>query len=148
MTWELFALRVGLATIAGLVIGLERELQGKEAGLKTNALVSLGAAIFILMSLEFEGDKYVDITRVLGQVVVGIGFIGAGTILEKQRKVKGLTTAATVWCSAASGCLAGFGLYKELAVVSGIILCINLVFGYIEHKMKKKAKDQDEKDSE
>ena len=66
MTWELFALRVGLATIAGLVIGLERELQGKEAGLKTNALVSLGAAIFILMSLEFEGDKYVDITRVLG----------------------------------------------------------------------------------
>ena len=148
MTWELFALRVGLATIAGLVIGLERELQGKEAGLKTNALVSLGAAIFILMSLEFEGDKYVDITRVLGQIVVGIGFIGAGTILEKQRKVKGLTTAATVWCSAASGCLAGFGLYKELAVVSGIILCINLVFGYIEHKMKKKAKDQDEKDSE
>ncbi|MBT8295983.1 MAG: MgtC/SapB family protein, partial [Gramella sp.] len=83
MDWTLFALRVSLATIAGLIIGLEREIQGKEAGLKTNALVSLGAAIFVLMSLEFEGDKYVDITRVLGQIVVGIGFIGAGTILQK-----------------------------------------------------------------
>ncbi|MDR5589157.1 MgtC/SapB family protein [Christiangramia sp. SM2212] len=150
MNWELFALRAILATIAGLIIGLEREIQGKEAGLKTNALVSLGSAMFILMSMEFEGDKYVDITRVLGQVVVGIGFIGAGTILEKQRKVKGLTTAATVWCSAATGCLAGFGMYTELGIVSAIILIINLVFGYIEHKMKKKAKaeenDKEEQD--
>lgn len=143
MNWELFALRATLATIAGLIIGLEREIQGKEAGLKTNALVALGSALFILMSLDFEGDKYVDITRVLGQIVVGIGFIGAGTILEKQRKVKGLTTAATVWCSAASGCLAGFGMYTELGIVSGIILIINLVFGYIEHKMKKKAKEEE-----
>ncbi|HKL35553.1 MAG TPA: MgtC/SapB family protein [Salegentibacter sp.] len=143
MDWTLFALRVGLATAAGLIIGLEREIQGKEAGLKTNALVSLGAAIFILMSLEFEGEKYVDITRVLGQVVVGIGFIGAGTILEKERKVKGLTTAATIWCSAGTGCLAGFGMYTELAIVSGIILAINLIFGYIEHKMKKKAEKED-----
>ena len=148
MDWTLFALRVGLATAAGLIIGLEREIQGKEAGLKTNALVSLGAAIFILMSLEFEGDKYVDITRVLGQIVVGIGFIGAGTILEKERKVKGLTTAATIWCSAGTGCLAGFGMYTELAIVSGIILTINLIFGYIEHKMKKKAKKEDEKHSD
>ena len=148
MDWTLFALRVGLATAAGLIIGLEREIQGKEAGLKTNALVSLGAAIFILMSLEFEGDKYVDITRVLGQIVVGIGFIGAGTILEKERKVKGLTTAATIWCSAGTGCLAGFGMYTELAIVSGIILTINLIFGYIKHKMKKKAKKEDEKNSD
>ncbi|MCH4822177.1 MgtC/SapB family protein [Gramella lutea] len=140
MDWTTFALRVSLATIAGLIIGLERETQGKEAGLKTNALVALGACIFILMSMEFEGDKYVDITRVLGQVVVGIGFIGAGTILQKGKKVKGLTTAATIWCSAASGCLAGFGMFTELGIVSGIILIINLVFGYIEHKMKKKKK--------
>lgn len=119
---------------------MEREIQGKGAGLKTNALVALGASIFILMSLEYEGEKYVDITRVLGQVVVGIGFIGAGTILEKKDKVKGLTTAATVWCSAASGCLAGYGLYIELAIVSAVILIINLVFGYVEHKMKKKKK--------
>lgn len=146
MDWSLFALRVGLATVAGLIIGMEREIQGKEAGLKTNALVSLGAAMFILMSMEFEGDKYVDITRVLGQIVVGIGFIGAGTILQKGRKVKGLTTAATVWCSAATGCLAGFGMYIELAIVSGIILTINLVFGYIEHRMLKKKEKEENSD--
>lgn len=144
MDWTLFALRVCLATVAGLIIGLEREIQGKEAGLKTNALVSLGAAIFVLMSLEFEGDKYVDITRVLGQIVVGIGFIGAGTILQKGAKVKGLTTAATIWCSAGAGCLAGFGLYTELAIIAGIILTINLVFGYIEHKMIKKKKKENQ----
>ncbi|WP_026933193.1 MgtC/SapB family protein [Christiangramia echinicola] len=146
MDWSLFALRVGLATVAGLIIGMEREIQGKEAGLKTNALVSLGAAMFILMSMEFEGDEYVDITRVLGQIVVGIGFIGAGTILQKGRKVKGLTTAATVWCSAATGCLAGFGMYIELAIVSGIILTINLVFGYIEHRMLKKKEKEENTD--
>ena len=146
MNWEIFALRVTLATIAGLIIGLERELQGKEAGLKTNALVSLGASIFILMALEFEGDEYVDITRVLGQIVVGIGFIGAGTILEKGRKVKGLTTAATIWCSAGTGCLAGFGMFTELAIVSAIILIINLIFGYIEHKVKKKNEEEEEEE--
>lgn len=145
MDWTLFALRVSLATIAGLIIGLEREIQGKEAGLKTNALVALGASIFILMSVEFEGDKYVDITRVVGQVVVGIGFIGAGTILQKGKEVKGLTTAATIWCSAATGCLAGFGMYTELGIVCGIILIINLVFGYIEHRIKKKKKKEEDK---
>lgn len=144
MDWELFALRVILATIAGLAIGYERELQGKGAGLKTNALVALGAAIFILMSVKFQDEKYVDITRVLGQIVVGIGFIGAGTILEKKRKIKGLTTAATVWCSAATGCLAGFGMYTELAIISGLILIINLVFGYVEHQMIEKEKNSKE----
>ncbi len=144
MEWSLFALRVCLATIAGLAIGLERETQGKQAGLKTNGLVALGACMFILMSLRFQGDSFVDTTRVLGQVVVGIGFIGAGTILEKKRKVEGLTTAATVWCSAAAGCLAGYGLYTELAIVSGLILIINLLFGYVEHKLKRKKKKKED----
>lgn len=135
MEWDLFTLRAVLATVAGLAIGFEREFQGKNAGLKTNALVALGSSLFILMSLEFYGEKDVDITRVLGQIVVGIGFIGAGTILQKGKTVKGLTTAATVWCSAASGCLAGFGMYIELGIISGIILIINLVFGYLEDQM-------------
>ncbi|TRO64450.1 MgtC/SapB family protein [Christiangramia sabulilitoris] len=146
MDWTTFAIRVCLATIAGLIIGMEREIQGKEAGLKTNALVSLGASIFILMSLEFEGDKYVDITRVLGQVVVGIGFIGAGTILQHGKEVKGLTTAATIWCSAGAGCLAGFGLFIELAILSGIILTINLIFGYVQHRIKKKKEKEEDSD--
>jgi len=142
MDWTLFALRVCLATVAGLIIGLEREIQGKEAGLKTNALVALGASIFILMSVEFQGEKYVDITRVLGQIVVGIGFIGAGTILQKGNEVKGLTTAATIWCSAGAGCLAGFGMYTPLGIICAIILIINLAFGYVQHQIKKKKEKE------
>src|SRR5690606_31799316 len=73
-----FALKVGLATLAGVFIGLEREYKGKSAGLKTNTLVSLGACTFVLISLDFQGGENVDVTRVLGQVVTGIGFLGAG----------------------------------------------------------------------
>ncbi|MDX1471998.1 MAG: MgtC/SapB family protein [Flavobacteriaceae bacterium] len=144
MNIEIFALRIGLALAAGLLIGAEREYKGKSAGLKTNMLVALGSAVFILISLKFEGEKYVDITRVLSQVVIGIGFIGAGSILKDDDKnlIKGLTTAATVWCSAGAGCLAGFGMYWELIVLTLVIVISNLVFGYFDSKIKKdKHKD-------
>ena len=144
MNIEIFALRIGLALAAGLLIGAEREYKGKSAGLKTNMLVALGSAVFILISLKFEGQKYVDITRVLSQVVIGIGFIGAGSILKDDDKnlIKGLTTAATVWCSAGAGCLAGFGMYWELIVLTLVIVISNLVFGYFDSKIKKdKHKD-------
>jgi len=112
-----FSISIGLAAIAGLFIGIEREITGKSAGLKTNALVALGACLFILLSLQFKGDEFVDITRVMGQVVTGIGFIGAGTILQHGKNVKGLTTAATIWCSAGAGGLAALQMYAELLVV-------------------------------
>lgn len=124
---EFFLLRIGTALAAGMLIGFEREVQNKYAGLKTNALVGIGSAVFVLASLKFRGVEHVDITRVLGQVVAGIGFIGAGVILHKGTTVKGLTTAATVWCSAASGCLAGIGMFKELAVFVVVILFVNTV---------------------
>lgn len=127
-----FGLRIGAALIAGLLIGIEREIRNKNAGLKTNALVSLGAAVFVLTSLSFEGDPYVDTTRVIGQVVTGIGFIGAGVILHKGTMVKGLTTAATVWCSAGAGCLAAIGQFRELFVLTAIIVLINVLFGPVD----------------
>lgn len=137
-----FSIRVGLAVVAGLLIGAEREFSGKSAGLKTNALVALGACVFVLISLNFEGEPYVDITRVLGQVVSGIGFIGAGTILQQKGSVKGLTTAATIWCSAGTGCLAALDMYKELVVVCVLIITINYVLGIFERKfLQKKSKD-------
>ncbi|WP_421804027.1 MgtC/SapB family protein [Flagellimonas sp.] len=107
-----FALKVGIATISGLLIGLEREFKGKEAGLKTNTLVAIGAAVFVLISMRFYGEECTDVTRVLSQIVTGIGFLGAGVILqnEKKERVKGLTTAATLWCSAGAGCLAAMGM--------------------------------------
>ncbi len=140
-----FILRIGLAVVAGLCIGAERELRDKSAGLKTNTLVSLGACIFILLSLEFEGEKYVDITRVLSQVVTGIGFIGAGAIIHHGTTVKGLTTSATIWCSAGAGCLAALDMYRELAALVVVIMVINLGFGYLDHRLqKKKEAEEDE----
>ncbi len=140
-----FSVRVGLAAVAGLLIGAEREISGKSAGLRTNALVALGACVFVLASFTFKGEAYVDITRVLGQVVSGIGFIGAGTILQQKGSIKGLTTAATIWCSAGAGCLAALEMYKELIVICVIIITINYSFGVFERKvLQKKRKNLDD----
>lgn len=132
-----FALKVGLATLAGLLIGLEREYKGKSAGLKTNTLVSIGASVYVLISLQFYGEEFADITRVLGQVVTGIGFLGAGVILQKEKedRIKGLTTAATLWCSAGAGCLAATAMFVELGILTFLVVIINIVFGYIDSRI-------------
>ncbi|MFO7720582.1 MAG: MgtC/SapB family protein [Gillisia sp.] len=140
-----FGVRISLAALAGIFIGLEREFKGKDAGLKTNALVALGACVFVLLSLEFRGEEFVDTTRVIGQVVAGIGFIGAGTILQQRGKVEGLTSAATIWCSAAAGCLAAMGMFWELGMISALVLFINLIFNIIENKLIRNRKQKNEK---
>lgn len=142
-TWD-FTLKIGAALIGGIIIGFEREYRGKSAGLKTQTLVAIGSAVFISISLMFAGEDYVDITRVLSQVVIGIGFLGGGVILEKKDRVKGLTTAATVWCSAAAGCLAGFGLFKELAILTVLVLIINSAFRLVNDKIEENDEDDDE----
>lgn len=129
-----FGIKVSLATLGGIVIGIERELRGKSAGLKTNALVSLGACVFVILSLKFRGEEFVDSTRVIGQIVTGIGFIGAGTILQTGNKVEGLTTAATIWCSAGVGCLTALYMFQEAAVICVLVLIINFGLTYIEKK--------------
>ena len=136
-----FMLKSGAAAFAGLLMGLERQFKGKPAGLKTNMLVALGASGFIIISLLFEGSGGTDMTRIVGQVVVGVGFLGAGVILhgEKGNKVEGLATAATIWCSAAAGCFAGFGLYLPLLIFTLFVVIINLVFGYLNLKVKDHA---------
>lgn len=130
-----FVVKIIIAAISGLVIGLEREVKGKSAGLKTNALVSIGAAVFILASLKYAGQEFVDTTRVLSQVVAGIGFLGAGVILQQKDKIKGLTTAATIWCSAGVGCLSALGLYAEVIIVTVLVVTINIIFSFIDRKI-------------
>jgi putative Mg2+ transporter-C (MgtC) family protein len=135
-----FAIRVGCAVTAGLLIGIEREYKNKNAGLKTNMLVALGSAIFILISLRYIDKEFTDITRVLSQVVIGIGFLGAGTILKKDKNtITGLTTAATIWCSAAAGCLAAFGMYWELLIITALVVVINYVFGKLDSRIGKNS---------
>jgi putative Mg2+ transporter-C (MgtC) family protein len=136
--WAEFALKIGLATLSGLLIGLEREYKGKSAGLKTNTLVALGAAVYVIISLRYEDIAGVDVTRVLSQVAVGIGFLGAGVILQKENTIKGLTTAATIWCSAAPGCLAAASMFVELGMLTILVVLINIVFGYVDRKIESK----------
>lgn len=122
-----FGIRIGCAMLCGLVIGFERQWHHKSAGLRTNTLVAVGSALFVLLSfrlIETQGD----ITRVIGQVVTGVGFLGAGIIYKEGLNVHGLTTAATIWCSSAIGCIAAAGYYQETFMATGIVLFINALF--------------------
>lgn len=130
-----FLFKILLAIGAGLLIGVEREYKGKDAGLKTNMLVSVGACVFVILSLEYQGGKFIDLTRVLSQVVTGIGFLGAGVIIKKGGTVQGLTTAATVWCSAAAGCISALYMVTDLVLFTGAVVCVNLLFGVIGKKI-------------
>ena len=117
-------LNAAIATVLGLLIGLERQLHKHEAGLRTNALTSLGACAFVFLSLQFNDTSQ---TRVLAQVCSGLGFLGAGVILKDGLKVHGLTTAATVWVSGAVGSICGTGRYIDAAIVTGFVVAINML---------------------
>ena len=109
MLWHHFAIRLGLALLLGAFIGAERQWRQRMAGLRTNSLVAGGAAMFVMLSALTSGAD--DSFRIAGQVVSGIGFLGAGVILRDGLNITGLNTAATLWCSAAIGTLAGYGMY-------------------------------------
>ena len=127
--------RLALATLLGGAIGLERELSGKPAGLRTNILICVGAALLMNVSREVAaaGPQSADPARIAAQVVSGIGFIGAGTILVERGSVVGLTTAATLWVVSAIGLAVGMGAYVE-AIGTTILVGVTLVFlGWLEN---------------
>jgi putative Mg2+ transporter-C (MgtC) family protein len=121
--WELL-LRLGLAFVAGALVGLEREHRKKPAGLRTHMLVAGGAAMFTLASLTMGAEAGVvnDPTRIAAQVVTGVGFLGAGAIFRSSSGIVGLTTAATIWVAAALGMLCGGGNY--LLAISATVLTV------------------------
>lgn len=123
-----FIIRLLAATAAGAAVGLEREINNKSAGLRTNTLVAIGAAIYVLISLEVLNESEGDASRIVGQIITGIGFLGAGVILHRGPSVHGLTTAATIWCSAALGCLAALAMYWQLVIAALLVLMVNLAF--------------------
>jgi len=118
------ALRLVLAAALGAIIGYQRERAGKPAGLRTHMLISIGSALFTVASVSgFTGT--VDPTRIAAGIVTGIGFLGAGAILHREGGiVAGLTTAATIWVSAAIGLAAGAGLYLMSAITTGLVLIV------------------------
>ncbi len=117
-------LRVGLATLLGIAIGVERQWRARMAGLQTMALVSMGAALFLILG-AYTFHREQDPTRVAAQIVTGIGFLGAGVIMKQGASVTGLNTAATLWATAAVGALAGAWMWREAVVGAGIIITGN-----------------------
>jgi putative Mg2+ transporter-C (MgtC) family protein len=122
----LFWLHLGTAILCGGIIGLERQLRGKAAGIRTSILICLGTALFVALGASFSGER-VDPTRVLGQVVSGIGFLGGGVILAREGIVVGVTSAAVIWVLAALGALIGLG--HLLAALVLTMVTVGLLIG-------------------
>ncbi|MBI2676424.1 MAG: MgtC/SapB family protein [Candidatus Yanofskybacteria bacterium] len=126
--------RILLATAFGAAIGFERERSHKSAGLRTNALVAMGASLITVISLSaFSDNPLIDPTRIISNIIVGIGFIGGGAIIQQGQKIRGITTAATLWVVAAIGITIGMGFYRE-AVFSVLVVYFILTFLWLVEK--------------
>jgi putative Mg2+ transporter-C (MgtC) family protein len=137
-----FVLRVGCALLLGAGVGLERQWRQRMAGLRTNALVAVGASLFVTVSVLTPHEN--SATRVAGQVVSGIGFLGAGVIMREGLNVRGLNTAATLWCSAAIGVLCGGGFLREAALGALLILAANVLLRPIAQKINRQPANAEE----
>src|SRR5687767_11098249 len=140
--WPLEAmLRLVLAVVAGGLVGLEREVRGRQAGFRTNVLVCLGSAIVMIVSIHFAKVPWppqagininVDPARIAYGVMTGIGFLGAGTIVHNKGSVRGLTTAAGLWCVAAIGLAVGFGMYTVALLATLLVVLVLWLLDVLE----------------
>ena len=132
--------RLVIALLIGGAVGLEREFKGKPAGMRTNMLICVGSCLIMIISIEIARTavQTSDPGRIAAQVVTGIGFLGAGTIIRSRFHIVGLTTAATIWALSAIGLAVGAG-YLLLAAVAALLITITLIFiGYIEARLQTK----------
>ena len=140
MKLDTFIIRILICFILSILIGLERQYRHKTVGLRTNVLVSLGAFMFVSMSFNTITS---DTTRIAAQVVSGIGFLGAGIILKDGNRVKGLNTAATLWCVASIGVLTASGMVIEATIGTLFILISNIILRIVSQKIMNKIKTQE-----
>ncbi len=138
VTISQFEFRLLTALLLGAAIGFERQWRHKMAGVKTNALVSLGSALFILLGAKITGDNSSS-ARIAAQIVTGIGFLGAGAIMKEGFNVSGLNTAATIWCSGAVGCLAGLGFWYEASIGTFFVIVSHLLLRPVENRIEKRT---------
>lgn len=141
-------LKLFLAVGLGLLVGAERFLVHKDAGMKTHALVSLGAAVFVLVSEEMV-QKYINLpglspTMIPAQIIVGIGFLGAGSIMLYGSRLRGLTTAGGLWVTAGIGMAAGFGFYSLALIVTVLVLLILILVNIIEKPIRRISEEIDQ----
>jgi putative Mg2+ transporter-C (MgtC) family protein len=132
-------LKLVLSVLAGGAVGLERQIAGKPAGLRTNILICLGSALLMDLSMNlgvsFGGPRIGDPARLAAQVVTGIGFIGAGTIMQARGSITGLTSAATIWVVAAIGLAIGAGFFVEALGATAMVMLVLAGLGTLEHKL-------------
>jgi putative Mg2+ transporter-C (MgtC) family protein len=126
-----FWTEVGLCVLCGAILGLDRELRDKPMGFRTSILICLGAMLFVKLGLDLTEDRG-DPSRVLGQVVAGVGFLGAGVIFTRKSTVRGVTTASTVWILAAVGALIGTSEWGAALGVTLVSLLVLVVFDLVE----------------
>lgn len=144
-------LRLGVAIILGAVVGLERTLAGKTAGMRTYAMVALGSSLFVLIG-QIVADTYstigLDPLRMASQIIVGVGFIGAGLVILQGNKITGITSAAGLWVSAGVGMACGFALYKVAVIVVVLTIIVFTIMWFLEKKMRALSYDnlQDEEE--
>lgn len=132
--------RLALAVLLGGLVGYQREARDRPAGLRTHILVTLGSSVIMVLSYyPFLGKLGADPSRIASQVVVGVGFLGAGTIIRQGNIVIGLTTAASLWAMAAVGLAVGLGLYALAIVATFLILLVLAAFKYLELEVKRAA---------
>jgi len=141
-------LKLSLAVGLGLLVGAERLLVHKDAGMKTHALVSLGSAVFVLIS-EALVQKYINLpglnpTMIPSQIIVGIGFLGAGSIMIYGSRLRGLTTAGGLWVTAGIGMAAGFGFYSLALIVTILVLLILILVNIFEKPIRKISEEIDQ----
>jgi putative Mg2+ transporter-C (MgtC) family protein len=130
-----------VAMALGMALGIERFVAHKTAGMRTYTLVSLGSAVFVILS-QLVASQYIGLTnfdpmRVAAQIVAAAGFLGVGAIVHKDNQVSGLTTASGLWVAAGIGMAAGFGQYKLAALVTGLALFTFVVLWFIEEQIRK-----------
>ncbi|MEI3529632.1 MAG: MgtC/SapB family protein [Bacilli bacterium] len=134
MNYQDFVIRIVVCFILSFIIGLERHLRGRAIGLRTNVLVCLGAFLFVSMAINVPTK---DEVRMAAQVVSGIGFLGAGVILRDGTNIRGLNTAATLWCNAAIGVMCASGILVEAAIGTFLILLSNIFLRYLSRNLIK-----------
>ncbi len=136
-------IKLAIALTLGGVVGLERYFAGKPAGMRTYALVSMGSALFVIISqlvsaqYSLEGTASFDPLRMASQIIVGVGFLGAGMIVFQKERVTGLTSASGLWVAAAIGVAAGYGLHSLAIIATVLTLLIFTLFWFIEQQIRK-----------